>query len=166
MSLKKLIALVALLAIIVFAGLVLINTFYPNDLTSGIYTFITVTVPAYLSDKLEWVLGSAGAVITVVGAASKKIGDVKDTATEQVSAAQDEADQAKNLASGTFQEVSDLKNENNVLKERVAGMESTRTEAEQLVSQQQEQIKTLMREKQEYKELLEKQRTAPEVHVK
>jgi len=30
----------------------------------------------------------------------------------------------------------------------------------------QEQIKTLMREKQEYKELLEKQRTAPEVHVK
>lgn len=156
MSVKKAIALIALLAILVFAGLVIVNQFYPNPYTSGIYAFITVTIPAYLSNKLEWVFGSVSAVMAVVGAASKKIGSVKDKASQQVAAAETEANKAKTIATDQIGAVQQLQDEKTALQEEVNLLKTNRTEAEQLNQQYEQEILTLRREKQEFKELAEK----------
>lgn len=141
MSVKKALALLCLLAIAIFAGLVIINQFYPNPYTAGIYAFITVTVPAYLSDKLEWVFGSVSAVMAVIGAASKKIGSVRDEASKQVEDAELEANKAKTVATNQIGTVQDLQDENERLTNELTGIKQTRTETEQLFSQQQNTIK-------------------------
>ena len=146
---KKAIALIALLAILIFAALVLINQFYPNPYTSGIYTFIIVTVPAYLRDKLEWVFGAIGVVMATIGAASKKIGKVRDEANAQVETAQSEKNRAQEIATDQIGTVQNLQNENTRLKDELNGVKTTRTEAEQLLSQSNEEVKSLRRQNQE-----------------
>jgi hypothetical protein len=155
-SVKKALALLALLAILGFAALVLINTFRPNPYTATIYTFITVTVPAYLSDKLEWVLGSAGAVITVVGAASKKIGNVKDEASSKIMQAEEAKNQAQTKSGDMLGELQKKDDKIMVLEKQVEDMEKNKSAAEKTVEEQAQLITTLKREKQEYKELAEK----------
>ena len=152
---KKALALIALLAILIFAGLVLINSFYPNPYTSTLYLWLTVSLPAYLGDKLEWVFGSISAVMAVIGAASKKIGKVRDEATEKVSAAESKTAQAQALAVEKSGDVQTTLEENERLKNELKGMKQTRTEAEHLLSQRNEEIKRLQREKTELLERLE-----------
>jgi chromosome segregation ATPase len=166
MNFVKALAKLAIIAVIIFVAILLINTFMPNPYTAAIFTFVTVTAPAYLTSKLEWVTLSIGGIITAAGAAIRSINKTKDEAQQAVTSAQIEANQAKNLASGTFNELSDVKNENLQLKQQIADMNATRTEAEQLVSQQQAEIANLKREKQEFKELAEKKIGATEVRYK
>jgi hypothetical protein len=143
MSVKKALAIFALVAIVGFAALVLINTFLPNPYTATVYTWITVDIPTFLSTQMLGATVGIGGALTTIGLAAREVGKIRNTATEKVAVAETEATNAKNMAADTFGEIQTLKDEKAALTQQVLDMQASRTEAEQLVTQQQAEIKAL-----------------------
>lgn len=88
MNWKKLLGILLGIFILTLAVTFLINAFYPNWVTVAAIKLLTVTGPAYVTSKIEWVVGSISAILGTVAVAKNTINNTKKQATAQVSDAQ------------------------------------------------------------------------------
>lgn len=104
MTWKKALAFVGIILVLILAPIFIIQWIHPNWVTEAAITLLTVTGPAYLMSKLEWVVASISGIVATIGVAMNKIGNIKKTATTQVTTAQQQTSEATSNVSNLLTE--------------------------------------------------------------